>query len=95
MLDPRRRTAQRKDKSPDEVEHQQERFHPGLFPSRATCRSPVRDRPDRPPYGASQARAATINASTPVCKVGWITGAKRGLWLVGISLSRPACLAFA
>ena len=36
-----------------------------------------------------------IKASTPVCKVGWITGAKRGLWLVGISLSRPASLAFA
>ena len=50
---------------------------------------------DRPPYGANQARGATIKASTPVCKVGWITGAKRGLWLVWISLSRPACLAFA
>ncbi|MBV9377647.1 MAG: hypothetical protein JO320_21770, partial [Alphaproteobacteria bacterium] len=23
-----------------------------------------------------------IKASTPVCKVGWITGAKRGLWLL-------------
>ena len=47
------------------------------------------DRPHGPPYGASQARPATINASTPVCKVGWITGAKRRLWLVGF---RRACL---
>ena len=40
-------------------------------------------------------RAATTSASTPVCRVGWMTGAKRGLWLVGISLSRPAAFAFA
>ena len=32
---------------------------------------------------------------TPVSKVGWMTGAKRGLWSVGISLSRPASLACA
>ena len=43
----------------------------------------------------SQARVATISASTPVSRVGWMTGRKRGLWLVGISLSRPAALAFA
>jgi hypothetical protein len=29
-FDPRRRAAQRKDKGPDQVEHQQERIHPGL-----------------------------------------------------------------
>jgi hypothetical protein len=46
---------------------------------------PVNRRP--PAYAASQ---ATTNASTPDCKVGWMTGAKRGLWLVGISPSRPA-----
>ena len=57
--------------------------------------SAILDGPDRLPYSACQARAATISASTPVCKVGWMTGAKRGLWLVGISLSRPASLAFA
>ena len=41
---------------------------------------------------ASHARAATTSASTPVSSVGWITGAKRGLWLLGISLSLPAGL---
>ena len=30
-------------------------------------------------YGDSQARAATTSASTPVSRVGWITGANRGL----------------
>src|SRR2546423_15656178 len=47
------------------------------------------------PYDASQARAAATIASTPVSNVGWITGAKRGLWLVGNSPSRPSLFAFA
>jgi hypothetical protein len=48
----------------------------------ATHRSAIPDRPDPQhgrPYGASQARAVTTKASTPVCKVEWMTGAKRGL----------------
>jgi hypothetical protein len=43
----------------------------------------------------SQAPVATIKASTPVSSVGCRTGRKRGLWLVGISLSRLSAFAFA
>src|SRR5581483_2840760 len=46
-------------------------------------------------YADSQAIVATTSASTPVRKVGWMTGAKCGLWLLGSSLSVPASLAFA
>ena len=45
-------------------------------------------------HDANQARAATTRAFTPVSKVGWITGANRGLWLVGSSLSVPSFFAF-
>ncbi|MBV8175560.1 MAG: hypothetical protein JO151_13510 [Verrucomicrobia bacterium] len=38
---------------------------------------------------------ATTSVSTPVRKVGWMTGANFGLWLTGSSLSRLASLAFA
>src|ERR1700724_1685582 len=44
-------------------------------------------------HEASHACAATTRAFTPVCRVGWITGAKRGLWLVGSPLSVPAFFA--
>ena len=45
-------------------------------------------------HDANQACAATTRAFTPVSKVGWITGANRGLWLVGSSLSVPSFFAF-
>ncbi len=42
----------------------------------------------------NQARAAATMASTPVSSVGWMTGAKFGEWLVGMSCAtRRACLA--
>ena len=42
----------------------------------------------------SASRAAVVIASMPVSSVGWITGAKRGLWLVGMSSAiRPASCA--
>ena len=42
----------------------------------------------------NQARAAATMASTPVLSVGWMTGARFGEWLVGMSCAtRPACLA--
>src|SRR5208337_5168349 len=44
-------------------------------------------------HEASHACAATTRAFTPVSKVGWITGAKRGLWLVGSELSVPSFFA--
>src|SRR5580693_2697056 len=44
---------------------------------------------------ASHACAATTSAFTPVSMVGWITGAKRGLWLVGSELSVPSFFALA
>src|ERR1700682_2613852 len=44
-------------------------------------------------HEASHACAATTRAFTPVSRVGWITGAKRGLWLVGSELSVPSCFA--
>src|SRR5262249_38265891 len=84
-LDPCRRSAQREYESADKIEHQQERVH------RAFLRIVTRSYVIRPhdlvscaamSYAASQARAATTIASTPVCSVGWMTGAKRGLWLV-------------
>ena len=37
-------------------------------------------------YPASQAGAAATSAVVPVSSVGWITGAKRGEWLTGMSL---------
>src|SRR6202011_4887798 len=44
-------------------------------------------------HDASQACAATTRAFTPVSRVGWITGAKCGLWLLGSWLSLPAFFA--
>jgi hypothetical protein len=45
--------------------------------------------------GVSQARAATTRAWVPMSRVGWMTGAKRGLWFTGMSvLTRPASTAF-
>src|SRR5579862_879223 len=44
-------------------------------------------------HEASHACAATIRAFTPVSRVGWIIGAKRGLWLVGSELSVPSFFA--
>src|ERR1700751_2217290 len=44
-------------------------------------------------HEASHACAATTRAFTPVSRVGWITGAKRGLWLVGSELSEPSFFA--
>src|ERR1700693_4539630 len=44
-------------------------------------------------HEASHACAATTRAFTPVSRVGWITGAKRGLWLVGSELSVPSFFA--
>ena len=44
-------------------------------------------------HDASHACAATTRAFTPVSRVGWITGAKRGLWLVGSALSVPSFFA--
>src|SRR5580693_8230984 len=44
-------------------------------------------------HEASHAYAATTRAFTPVSRVGWITGAKRGLWLVGSELSVPSFFA--
>src|ERR1700674_383999 len=44
-------------------------------------------------HEASHACAATTRAFTPVSRVGWITGAKRGLWLVGSALSVPSFFA--
>src|SRR5580704_13875759 len=41
-------------------------------------------------HEANHAYAATTRAFTPVSRVGWITGAKRGLWLVGSELSVPS-----
>src|ERR1035437_3267238 len=46
-------------------------------------------------HEASHANAATTIAFTPVSRVGWITGAKRGLWLVGSALNVPSFFAFA
>jgi hypothetical protein len=37
----------------------------------------------------SASRAAVVIASMPVSSVGWITGATRGLWLVGMSSAIP------
>src|SRR4051812_5842326 len=43
---------------------------------------------------ASASRAATVMARTPVSRVGWMTGANLGLWLVGMSsATRPASCA--
>src|SRR3984893_12512547 len=42
---------------------------------------------------ANHTYAATTRAFTPVSRVGWITGAKRGLWLVGSELSVPSFFA--
>lgn len=36
-------------------------------------------------YSENRARAATAIATTPVSSVGWMTGAKLGEWLVGMS----------
>src|ERR1700681_1640063 len=44
-------------------------------------------------HEASHACAATTRAFTPVSRVGWITGAKCGLWLLGSWLSLPAFFA--
>src|SRR5579863_6051153 len=44
-------------------------------------------------HEANHAYAATTRAFTPVSRVGWITGAKRGLWLVGSELSVPSFFA--
>ena len=46
-------------------------------------------------YVASHACDATTMAATPVSSVGCRTGANPGLWFVGISRTRPACLASA
>src|SRR5580704_15811329 len=43
----------------------------------------------------SHACAATTSAFTPVSIVGWIIGAKCGLWLVGSELSVPSFFALA
>jgi hypothetical protein len=68
--DPRHRTAQRKDKGPDEVEHQQERFHPGLSHPRPGDEGSIsRTGPigrGTPFYAASQARDAHFDRSPPV-----------------------------
>lgn len=48
----------------------------------------------RPPAGASQARAAMTSACVSTSRVGWMTGAKAGLWLDGMSAAtRPAAAA--
>src|ERR1700676_3772293 len=44
-------------------------------------------------HEANHAYAATTRALTPVSRVGWIIGAKRGLWLVGSELSVPSFFA--
>src|SRR5580692_5150893 len=44
-------------------------------------------------HEANHAYAETTRAFTPVSRVGWITGAKRGLWLVGSELSVPSFFA--
>ncbi len=46
-------------------------------------------------HAPSQARAATVMALTPVSRVGWVTGAKVGLWLTGMSWAMVPFLAAA
>ena len=67
MLNPRRRPAQREYERASKIEPNEQRVYQDVFVD------------DHLPYAASQAWAATTSVSTPVAKVGWITGAKRGL----------------
>ncbi len=77
----------------------------GIVTGTATC--PIltgcwSNRPDKPLSGlpgcqagqVSQARAAATMAAVPVSRVGWMTGAKIGEWLTGMSsATRPASAA--
>ena len=62
-----RRAAERENERAAKIEGHQQRVHQDVLVD------------DHRLYADSQACAATTSASTPVFKVGWITGAKRGL----------------
>src|SRR6185437_12969071 len=76
-------TAEREDKRAGEVEGKQQVTDPDLIDLEDGCHRTI------------QARAAAVIAVTPVSKVGWMTGAKCGLWLVGMVASLPAACASA
>ena len=81
--------AEAEHERPDQVEDEQQgRAEPGQ-------QGRGRHRGVRRGYSASQAQVAVTSVSTPVSSVGWMTGANFGLWLVGISLSRPSRSALA